>query len=65
MFPNLDKYIRTSLVCLVFMGYGMSSCLLGSSLLDLQIRVQETFTKVSQIIIVRAVGNLLGFTSCK
>lgn len=62
---NLGKLLRTGLVCLTFIGFAMSSALTGASLLDLQIKIQESFSRMSQVIVVRSFGYMAGNFMCK
>ncbi|XP_053205252.1 sodium-dependent glucose transporter 1-like [Panonychus citri] len=65
---NLTEYlklykihlIKTSLCFLTFMSLGGCSTLLGSSLLDIQIRVREPYEKVTGLIPSRAIGYMIG-----
>lgn len=60
MVENRSKLIRTFAVCLSFIGLGASMTVVGSSLLDIQIRVGRTFAETSRLLMVKSSGYFLG-----
>ncbi|XP_053212616.1 sodium-dependent glucose transporter 1-like [Panonychus citri] len=61
---NKYKIFKTLLTYLTFAGLGGVNTLMGSSLLDLQIKVQTSFSTVSKLVPARAIGYVLGASSC-
>lgn len=57
---NRSKLLRTLAVCFSFIGLGASMTLLGSSLLDLQIRIGKSFADTSRVIMVKSAGYFIG-----
>ncbi|XP_074594646.1 sodium-dependent glucose transporter 1C-like [Brevipalpus obovatus] len=57
---NKSKLIRTLAICLSFMGLGACMTIIGSSLLDLQVRIQEDFSTTSNLILVKSCGYFFG-----
>ncbi|XP_074595425.1 sodium-dependent glucose transporter 1-like [Brevipalpus obovatus] len=60
---NRSKLIRTFAICLTFMGLGACMTLIGSSLLDIQVRIQEDFPTTSRIILLKSCGYFIGGSS--
>ncbi|XP_053212556.1 sodium-dependent glucose transporter 1-like [Panonychus citri] len=54
------KLIKTLLCVISFLGLGGCNTLLGSSLLDLQIRISESFAVTSNLVPARSIGYLIG-----
>ncbi|XP_053212416.1 sodium-dependent glucose transporter 1-like [Panonychus citri] len=57
---NGYKLIKSIFCFLTFMGLGGVCTLLGSSLLDIQIRIQQSFVTTSKLIPVRSIGYITG-----
>lgn len=55
------NYVRTALIYLSFLGVGSGMTVLGSSILDLQIQVQEEYETIAHVIPVRAAGLVVGY----
>ena len=58
---NRINYVRTALIYLSFLGVGSGMTVLGSSILDLQIQVQEEYETIAHVIPVRAAGLVVGY----
>ncbi|XP_015794139.1 sodium-dependent glucose transporter 1C-like [Tetranychus urticae] len=61
---NKYKIFKTILTYITFAGLGGTNTLVGSSLLDLQIRVQRSFDATSRLVQARSIGYVIGASSC-
>ncbi|XP_015781430.1 sodium-dependent glucose transporter 1-like [Tetranychus urticae] len=65
-FIKVHKYkiFKSMLTYITFAGLGGTNTLVGSSLLDLQIRVQRSFDATSKLVQARSVGYIIGASAC-
>lgn len=54
------EFIRSVFILINLMLYGTGMIILGNSLLDLQISIQESFTVTSKVIVLRSIGYFTG-----
>lgn len=57
--------LKTLLICLSFLTFGMTAAMTGPTLLDLQIQVNTTLEMITLVLPVRSFGNVLGCVGCK
>lgn len=62
---NRKELNRTIAVLFAFLFFGISSVIVGNSLLDLQIRIDTNFDVISKIMTFQSIGYLVGTITSK